>query len=45
MGSEQLFVIDKILKTCNGTHGKLNYYISWVGYLSKFDSWVHEIIN
>ena len=42
---EQHFIIDKILKTRRGTDGKINYYVSWVGYPSKFNSWVHEIVT
>jgi len=40
-----LFVIDKILKTRHGTNGKINYYVSWIGYLPKFNSWVNEIVE
>ena len=42
---QQLFVIDKILKTRRGTNGKINYYVSWIGYPPKFNSWVDEIVQ
>jgi len=45
VSSQQLFVIDKILKTRLGTNGKINYYLSWIGYPPKFNSWVDEIIE
>jgi len=39
------FVIDKILKTCRGADGKVRYYVSWVGYPSKFNSWVDALVS
>jgi len=39
------FIIDKILKTRRGTDGRVRYYVSWVGYQSKFDSWVDELVS
>jgi len=42
---EQHFAIDKILKTRRDADGKIRYYVSWVGYPSKFNSWVHDVIS
>jgi len=39
------FIIDKIRKTRRGTDGRVRYYVSWVGYPSKFDSWVDELVS
>jgi len=39
------FSIDKILKPRRGTDGRVRYYVSWVGYPSKFDSWVDELVS
>ena len=39
------FAIDKILKTKRGADGKINYYVSWLGYPSKFNSWVHDVVR
>jgi len=45
VSSQQLFVIDKILKARRGMNGKINYYVSWIGYPPKFISWVNEIVQ
>ena len=37
------FAIDRILKTRRGADGKIAYYVSWLGYPSKFNSWIDEI--
>jgi len=37
--------MDKILKTRLGTDGRVWYYVSWVGYPSKFDCWVDELVS
>ena len=37
------FTIDRILKTRRGADGKITYYVSWLGYPSKFNSWIDEI--
>lgn len=39
------FVVDKILKTRRGADGKISYYVSWVGYPQKFNSWVNELVS
>ena len=39
------FAIDRILKTKRGTDGKINYYVSWLGYPSKFNSWVDDVVR
>ena len=39
------FAIDKILKTRRGTDGKIAYYVSWLGYPSKFNSWVDDVAS
>ena len=39
------FAIDKILKTERKADGKVSYYISWLGYPSKFNSWVDELVH
>ena len=36
------FAVDKILKT-RRRDGKVQYYVSWLGYPSKFNSWVNEL--
>ena len=38
------FHIDKILKTRRGADGKVRYFVSWVGYPSKFNSWVDAVV-
>jgi len=38
------FFIDKILKTRRGADGKVSYFVSWVGYPSKFNSWVDAVV-
>jgi len=42
---DQHFAIDKILKTKRGADGKISYYVSWLGYPSKFNSWVHDVVR
>ena len=42
---DQHFAIDKILKTRRGADGKVSYYVSWIGYPSKFNSWVDAIVS
>jgi len=39
------FAIDKILKTKRGSDGKISYFVSWLGYPAKFNSWVHDLVN
>jgi len=39
------FIIDKTLKSRRGTDGRVRYYVSWVGYPSKFNSWVDELVS
>ena len=39
------FAIDKILKTKRGAEGKVRHFVSWLGYPSKFNSWVHDLVN
>ena len=40
---DQAFKVDKILKT-KREGGKTRYLVSWVGYPSKFNSWVDDIL-
>ena len=40
---DEHFAIDKILKTKRKADGKVSYYVSWLGYPSKFNSWVDEL--
>ncbi len=37
--ANEAFVIDKILKT-KFEKGKKNYFVSWMGYPSSFNSWI-----
>ena len=39
------FTVDKILKTRRGADGKVTYFVSWLGYPSKFNSWVDELTS
>jgi len=39
------FAIDKILKTKRKANGKVSYYVSWLGYPSKFNSWVDDLVR
>ena len=39
---DERFVVDRILKA-RKRDGKIQYLVSWKGYLSKFDSWVDEL--
>lgn len=43
--NEERFIVDKILKTHRGVDRKISYYVSWVGYPAKFNSWVDEIVS
>jgi len=38
------FEIDRILKT-RKRNGKIQYFIAWKGYPSKFNSWVEELVS
>ena len=40
---DEVFKIEKIIKT-RRRHGKVEYLVHWLGYPSKFDSWVTELI-
>jgi hypothetical protein len=40
---DQTFKVDKILKT-KREGGKTRYFVSWLGYPSKFNSWVDDIL-
>jgi len=39
------FAVDKILKTKRGVDGKISYFVSWLGYPAKFNSWFHDLVN
>ena len=41
---DEHFKINKILKTRKRA-GKIQYFVSWKGYPSKFDSWVDELVR
>ena len=41
---DQTFKIDKVLKT-RRVGGKTRYFVSWLGYPSKFNSWVDDILT
>jgi len=40
---DERFDIDRILKT-RKRGGKIEYFVSWKGYPSKFNSWVNELV-
>jgi len=39
------FAIDKILKAKRGADSKVSHFVSWLGYPSKFNSWIHDLVN
>lgn len=40
---DTVFKVDKVLKT-RKKHGKTQYFVHWLGYPAKFDSWVDNLI-
>ena len=38
-----LYKIEKILKTRRNKRGEIEYFVRWLGYSSKFDSWVSTL--
>jgi len=38
------FEIDRILKT-RKRNGKIQYFVAWKGYPSKFNLWVDELVS
>ena len=40
--NDALYIIDKVIKQRKRA-GKTEYFVSWIGYPSKFNSWVSEI--
>ena len=45
MTPNERFAVDKVLKTRRGADGKVTYFVSWLGYQSKFNSWVDELTS
>jgi len=43
--SPTLYRIEKILSSRRGADGKVRHYVKWMGYPSKFNSWIDEISN
>jgi len=43
--SPELYRIEKILSSRRGVDGKVRHYVKWMGYPSKFNSWIDEISN
>jgi len=43
--SPELYRIEKILTSRRGVDGKVRHYVKWMGYPTKFNSWINEIAN
>jgi len=42
---DELFVVEKVLRTCRRKDGTVEHLVKWAGYLSKFNSWTSDLVR